>query len=113
MPEAGEIVIIDFPGVTGVKRRPAVVLSSPLYHMVRPDLVVGLITSQLSTATEPTDYALVDWAQAGLRVPCAFRSFFITLPPSACPVVAGRLSALNWEEVRARVKLALTPLDIP
>jgi mRNA interferase MazF len=32
MPDAGDVVTVDFPGVTGVKRRPAVVLSSSDYH---------------------------------------------------------------------------------
>ena len=31
----------DFVGATGLKRRPAVVVSSALYHPHRPDLVVG------------------------------------------------------------------------
>lgn len=113
MPDAGDVVLIDFPGVQGVKRRPTVVLSSPTYHSVRPDLIVGLITSELSAAIGPTDYALIDWAQAGLRVPCAFRSFLATLPPSARPVVIGRLSAQDWQEVRNRVQVAFTPLDDP
>ncbi|MCP4691529.1 MAG: type II toxin-antitoxin system PemK/MazF family toxin [Desulfobacterales bacterium] len=40
------MVVIDFPGVTGVKRRPAVVVSSHAYHASHPDVIVGLITSQ-------------------------------------------------------------------
>lgn len=48
MLEPGDVVTIDFPGVAGVKRRPAVVLSSKTYHQNRPDLIVGLITSQIT-----------------------------------------------------------------
>lgn len=82
----GDIVAVNFPGVTGVKRRPAVILSSPVYHAARPDVIVGLITSQTAAAADPTDYLLQDWAQAGLRVPSAFRSFLATLPllPTPC-----------------------------
>jgi mRNA-degrading endonuclease toxin of MazEF toxin-antitoxin module len=39
---AGNVVIVDFPGVTGIKRRPAVVLSSNTYHATRPDVIIGL-----------------------------------------------------------------------
>lgn len=39
----GDVVTVDFPGVTGVKRRPAVVLSLTKYHANRPDVIVGLI----------------------------------------------------------------------
>ena len=28
----GDVVVVDFPGVMGLKRRPAVVLSSDVYH---------------------------------------------------------------------------------
>ena len=44
----GDLVTVDFPGVTGIKRRPAVVLSSATYHAIRPDTIVGLITSRTS-----------------------------------------------------------------
>ena len=33
----GDLVSTDFPGVTGMKRRPTVILSSTTYHAIRPD----------------------------------------------------------------------------
>jgi mRNA interferase MazF len=62
---AGDIVTVDFPGVTGVKRRPALVLSSATYHAARPDIIVGLITTQ-TKGLGVTDYVLQDWQAAGL-----------------------------------------------
>lgn len=106
---AGDVVVIDFPGVTGTKRRPAVILSSPAYHTSRPDVIVGLITSR-SVPTGLTDYVLEDWPKAGLRLASTFRSFLVTLPPAAHPVVVGRLSDRDWEGVRACVKAALVAL---
>jgi mRNA interferase MazF len=108
----GDVVVLDFPGVTGVKRRPAVVISSALYHAARPDVVVGLITSQ-AIALGLTDYLLQDWAQAGLRVPSVWRSFFATLPSSTQPVRVGHLSDRDWQGVCSCVKLALGPLATP
>src|SRR2546426_3480114 len=105
----GDVVVIDFPGVTGVKRWPTVVVSSAVYHASRPDVVVGLITSQ-TTALGPTDYVLQDWAQAGLRVSSVFRSFFATLPPATHPVLVGHLSDRDWRGVCACVRIALAPL---
>jgi mRNA interferase MazF len=92
----GDVVTVNFPGVTGVKRGPAVILSSTAYHASRPDVVVGLITSQIAAALGPTDYLLQDWAQASLRVPSAFRSFFATLSPSTNLVLVGHLSDRDW-----------------
>ncbi|MEH1940272.1 MAG: type II toxin-antitoxin system PemK/MazF family toxin [Nostoc sp.] len=105
----GDVVTVDFPGVTGIKRRPAVVLSSATYHATRPDVIIGLITTR-TTALGITDYTLQDWA-AGLRVASVFRSFIVTLPPSANLVWIGHLSELDWKGVRACVKIALTELD--
>jgi mRNA interferase MazF len=106
----GAIVAVNFPGVQGVKRRPAVILSSAVYHASRPDVIVGLITSQTAAALGPTDYLLQDWTQAGLRVPSAFRSFFATLPPATNPVLVGHLSERDWQGVRACVTIAFAPL---
>jgi len=101
-----DIITVDFPGVTGIKRRPAVVLSSAIYHANRPDVIVGLITTQ-TTMLGMTDYVLQDWQAAGLRVASVFRSFIVTLPPSANLVCIGQLSERDWQGVRACVKLAI------
>ena len=107
---SGDVVTVDFPGVTGVKRRPAAVLSSATYHSNRPDVIVGLITSQ-TKGLGITDYALQDWQAAGLRVASVFRSFIVTLPRSANLVVIGQLSERDWKGIRACIKLALAELD--
>lgn len=43
----GDVVWIVFPGVVQTKSRPAVILSSATYHTTRPDVIVGLVTSQI------------------------------------------------------------------
>lgn len=103
----GDVVWIDFPGVVQTKRRPALVLSSSTYHSTRPDLIVGLITSQTSKSTSPTDFLIQEWQKAGLRVPSAFRAFIVTLPRSAVVSTMGTLTRADWNEVVARVKLAM------
>jgi mRNA interferase MazF len=108
---AGDVVVADFPGVQGVKRRPAVMLSSDLYHNTRPDVILGLITSQTAAAIEPTDYPLQDGAVAGLHLASAFRAFLVTVPRSAISAVIGRLSVRDWDAVRARVRTALIDLQ--
>lgn len=106
----GDVVTVDFPGVTGVKRRPAVVLSSTTYHSNRPDVIIGLITSQTKGLGD-TDCTLQDWQAAGLRVASVFRSFIVTLPRSANLIVIGHLSDRDWKGVRACIKVALAELD--
>ncbi|MXZ11544.1 MAG: type II toxin-antitoxin system PemK/MazF family toxin [Gemmatimonadetes bacterium] len=105
----GDVVVLDFPGVTGTKRRPSVVVSSSVYHASRPDVIVGLITSQ-TAVLGPTDYVLQDWSQAGLRIPSVFRSFFVTLPSATPPTLVGHLSDRDWQGVCECVRNALEPL---
>jgi mRNA interferase MazF len=106
----GDLVSVDFPGVTGVKPRPAVILSSSTYHSIRPDIIVGLITSQ-AKRLGATDYILQDWAVAGLRVESIFRSFIITLPRSANIIQIGHLSERDWQAVCTYIKVAFAGLN--
>lgn len=101
----GDVVVVDFPGVTGIKRRPAVVVSSDRYHASRPDVVLGVLTSNITRANAPTDYILGDWAAAGLARPSAFRSFFVTVPAGEA-VRVGRLSDQDWAAVQDCLKIA-------
>lgn len=112
MPDAGDVIVVDFPGATGQKRRPAVVLSSSAYHGARPDAILGLVTSQTANATGATDYILQDWRQAGLRLPSAFREFLVTLPRSSLSAKIGSLSTDDLDAVRKRVKTALLDLSV-
>src|SRR5947209_8429123 len=100
MAAPGDVVLAPFPGVQGVKERPALVVSSSLYHSIRPDVVLALLTTNLTAAALPTDYVLIDWAQAGLNKPTAFRSFFATLQRAHVIGQLGVLSARDWAEVQ-------------
>jgi mRNA interferase MazF len=103
----GDLVTADFPGITGIKRRPAVVVSTPDYHHHRPDVILGIITSQTLSATTPMDYLLQDWAAAGLNRASAFRSFFVTLPATAVRLI-GHCSERDWEAIQTCLTRAIT-----
>lgn len=108
--DAGDVVTVDFPGVTGMKRRPALVLSSTTYHTARPDIIVGLITTQ-TTGLGVTDYVLQDWQASGLRASSVFRCFIVTLPQTANPVLIGHLSERDWQGVCSCLKLSFADFD--
>jgi mRNA interferase MazF len=103
----GEIVVVDFPGVQGIKRRPAIIISSAAYHTSRPDIIIGLVTTQLDDATGPTDHVIVNWKAAGLRRPSAFRAFLVTLPRKAVLASIGRPDATDWKAIVPCVNDAL------
>ncbi len=106
MLKPSDVVVVDFAGAMGVKRRPAIVLSSDLYHTHHPDVVLGVVTTQVGSAMTPTDYVLQDWAAAGLHAPSAFRAYMGMYLTSVVKVI-GHLSDRDWQEVQARLKLAL------
>ena len=102
----GDVTVVEFVGARETKRRPTVVVSSALYHEHRPDVILGVLTSRVDAATGPTDYVLRDWAEAGLARPSAFRAFVNTYPVGAIRIV-GHLTARDWQEIQARLSLAL------
>ncbi len=99
----GDVVVCAFPGAQVTKTRPAVVLSTEDYHRHRPDVIVGIVTTQTPAPVAPTDYALQDWKQAGLHAPSYFRLYPVTLPQREVRVI-GRLSDTDWAAVRACLK---------
>ncbi len=101
---AGDVVTVDFPGVKGIKRRPAVILSSEIYNNSRPDVILGLITTKTSRLGT-TDYLLKDWQLAGLRTESMFRCFLVTLPVSNSITVIGHLSERDWQGVCRCIKV--------
>jgi mRNA interferase MazF len=80
-------VVGAFPGALLTKVRPAVVLSTETYHQHRPDVVVGVITTQVPRPVTPTDCELADWRQAGLHAASYFRLFPITFPQREVRVI--------------------------
>ncbi len=80
---SGDVALVPFPfsDLSTTKVRPAVVISSELYHSNEPDLILAAITSRISAASGPLDYVLQDWQAAGLRYPSAFKPVVFTLEP--------------------------------
>lgn len=106
MVRPGDVLVVDFPGATGLKRRPAIAVSTDVYHATRPDVIVAVLTSQIASAVAPTDYVLQDWADAHLHRPSAFRAYLATVPAASITVV-GHLSDRDWAEVQTRLRRAV------
>ena len=68
-----------------------VAISVRRYHQERPDVIVGLLTTNLAAASSSSDYVLQGWQQAGLRKPSAFRSYIGTESQADVQVI-GHLS---------------------
>lgn len=99
---ASEVVLVPFPfrDQRGERTRPAVIVSGQAYNQ-RGDLVVAAVTSHPPRFA--TDYALLDWSAAGLRVPSTVRMLLATVAENRVVLSIGRLSDRDWVEVQARV----------
>lgn len=106
MVQPGDVVRGLFPGAQGLKERPCVVISTEYYHAERQDVLLAVVTSQLRQAVSPLDYALLDWAEAGLQGPSLVRMYLGTREQSEVRPV-GRLSERDWAQVRLRLQLSV------
>jgi mRNA interferase MazF len=65
----GDLVLVPFPFTdqTGIKKRPAIVVSSDAYQSQRPDVVLMAVTSQLLRPAGAVGEVLItEWQKAGL-----------------------------------------------
>ena len=78
----GDVVLVPFPFTdqSGVKKRPAVVVSSAAYNEARRDVVIMAVTSQLKSSGAFGEVIIQDWQAASLLRPSATNRF--SLPSS-------------------------------
>lgn len=65
-------------GAVETKVRPAVVIASATYLAERPDVLVGILTTQPPRRPASSDCAIQDWREAGLRGESYFRAYVLT-----------------------------------
>lgn len=104
---AGDVVLVPFPyrDRLAERARPAVVVSAAAYNQ-HSDVVVAAITSHAPRVT--TDFALVDWAAAGLKLPSAVRMLLATVANSRILFHVGHLTDRDWRQVQARLHMVFT-----
>ena len=107
--QRGDIVLVPFPftDLTTAKQRPALVISTDLYHSGEPDIILAAITSQMHSRIAPTDYRLRDWRTAGLLFPSIVKSLLVTVGPRSIRHRIGRLSEEDMAAFEIRLRRAL------
>jgi mRNA interferase MazF len=98
----GDVVLVPFPFTdqTGMKKRPAVVVSSRDYNVSRHDIVIMAITSQIRTPLAFGDAMIANWQDAGLIKTSAFKPIFTTIEQRRVLRVMGHLSASDIKTLR-------------
>jgi mRNA interferase MazF len=66
----GDIALVDFilSDETGIKRRPALIVSSNTYHQGHQEVIIAAITSGTDRVLAG-DYLITKWKEAGLLFP--------------------------------------------
>ena len=107
--QRGDVLPVPFPyaDLSSAKNRPAVVVSSDLFHQTEPDIIIAAITSQIDHQHGQTDTRLKDWRSAGLLKPSLVKASLATLEPSMVWHRLGKLSKVDLEELNRKLAAAL------
>ncbi len=100
--KAFNVVAVPFPFTDrdATKRRPALVISNARFNQQHNQLILAMIT----TATDnvwPSDVAITNWQEAGLKVACHFRMKLFTLDQNLVSKIIGHLSSQDVKSVQA------------
>ena len=103
--DRGDVVLatLPFSDLTGIKQRPAVVVSAPHPSV---DLLLLPLTSQLDHL-QPGEFALADWKAAGLLFPSAAKRGLFTLDKTRINRRFGRLTTTDRERLDGALRLWL------
>ena len=103
--DRGDVVLatLPFSDLTGVKQRPAVVVSAPHPSV---DLLLLPLTSQ-HEHLQLGEFALADWKGAGLMFPSAVKRGLFTLDRARINRRVGRLAAADQESLDRALRLWL------
>ena len=97
-----DVIVVKFPFASSIKykARPAVVLSSNLYHGGGRDTVIILAIS--SNVTQKIDFetTIMEWNDAGLLKPSIFKSAIATIEKSYVLEKVGHLATQDIENLQ-------------
>lgn len=104
-----DLVLVPFPFTdqSVVKRRPAVVISSPAYHQARPDLLIMAVTSQQPSTLSVGEVQVQDWQGAGLLKPSVLKPVLTTIDPALVLKKLGRLTPTDQAALRQALNAIL------
>jgi mRNA interferase MazF len=105
----GDVLLVPFPFAdqSGIKKRPAVVVSSSGYNANRRDVLIMAITSQVRVPLGFGEAMVADWQAAGLIKPSVFKPVLTTLEQGLAVRVMGQLSTADLRTLREVIAKAL------
>lgn len=104
----GDVVLVTFvfADESGVKRRPAVVVSSDAYNHERDEAVIAAITSR-NDRILTGDHFIADWQGAGLLFPSIATGVIRTIKQSMIDRKLGAITPSDMEAIDSKLRLIL------
>ena len=101
----GDIVLVpfSFTDQSGVKKRPAVIVSGAAYNRARRDVVIMAVTSQIKPSGTFAEVIIRDWQAAGLLKPSAIKPVFATIEQTLILKRLGQLSTRDQPALRKAI----------
>lgn len=98
----GDVVLVPFPFTdqSGIKKRPAVVVSSHRYNAERRDIVIMAVTSRVHQTLGFGEVMVDGWQVAGLVKASVFKPVFTTIEQTLVVRVMGTLSVADIQTLR-------------
>lgn len=104
----GDVVLVSFifANETGVKSRPAIIISSDAYHAERNEAIIAAITSRTDRVLIG-DHPISEWRGAGLLFPSVATSVIRTIKQSMITRKLGSMPSSDMEEIGNKLRLVL------
>ena len=98
----GDIVLVPFPFTdqSGVKKRPAVIVSSAAYNAARLDLILMAVTSRARPVTTFGELAISEWQKAGLLKVSVIKPVMATVEKRLIIRQLGRLESADRTDLK-------------
>lgn len=104
----GDVVLVSFifSDEMGVKRRPAVIVSSEAYHQGRQEAIIAAITSRTDRVMVG-DHLITDWREAGLLFPLVATGIIRTIKQGMIARKLGSMPKADMREFDNRLRSTL------
>lgn len=108
-PKRGDVVLVPFPfsDLSGIKNRPALVVSDDKYNAATNDVIVAQITGNVSGQPRFGDYQITGWQAVGLRAPSLVRAKLATLATRRIRKTLGQFPSIDMQAVESSLRTAL------
>lgn len=104
----GDVVLVGFvfTDETGVRRRPAVIISSEAYHQGRQETIIVAITSRTDRVLVG-DHSISGWREAGLLSPSVATGIIRTIKQAMITRKLGAMPHADMKAIDSSLRLSL------